>query len=132
MIDLLPLISAHATVREYPAARLAADVLERTELADGKALWIELRQPVANRLRAVARQARIDARGPVAEPDVLEAFAADLESAARELERERDRSDWTKMRERRRDWVARGWWDDPRMRETMLAAMRDTWKEWRR
>ncbi len=94
MIDLLPLVAAASSVKEYDAARMIADALA-TELADAKPLWSRLRAPLAELARTTAAQCRTDARLlPDEDAELFLDFARDLDAAADTIMREHAREWW--------------------------------------
>ena len=121
--DLMATIAAAANVREYEAARLAADVLCNTALASPAAIWRRLRPGIAYVLRDVAAQARVDALGPTDEPETLREFAADLVAAATLLEHEHVRADFDRAKRLVRE--------RPSLREHYIDMMRIEWKVYR-
>lgn len=120
MIDTLALVAAASTHREYDSARMIADTVANTDLVAPDRLWRVLRYPLARVARAVAAQARLDALGPTAEPDVLRSFADDLDAAARELEREADRMSWREAKAAARK--------HPEYRAVFVGAMASAWR----
>lgn len=125
-MNLLQLAAEAADPHEWAAAKLAAEVLESTDLVPAREQWIKLRPAIAVLLRNLATQLRADARGPITEPEVLLAFASDVDGAAREIDRADERRRWRAWRELRRGPMG------ATLRRSVLEGMRDTWRAFAR